>query len=112
MSHFKYLWLPVALTAVPFFSIQKLFAEEDAEQVTRAAFTLESPNSHIQLSVMATDNTNYLMTTYADASDAHYIKKREAYKITTRTINSGDSIDINMAPGGGQTITLKQVQSI
>ena len=48
------------------------------------------------------------MTTLADGRNAH----REAtdYKITTTVVNSGDTVDFHMAPGGGWTAILEPIE--
>ncbi|MGN0202086.1 MAG: glycoside hydrolase family 97 protein [Candidatus Cryptobacteroides sp.] len=44
---------------------------------------------------------------YADAPDAHYLTKPQAYTITEQTVSSTGSISVRMAPGGGFAISFE-----
>ena len=46
-------------------------------------------------------------TIYADAEDAHYKNNPKAYKITKQTVNSGSTLNIKMAAGGGFAISFQ-----
>lgn len=46
-------------------------------------------------------------TIYADAEDAHYKDNPKAYKITKQTVNSGSTLNIKMAAGGGFAISFQ-----
>lgn len=47
----------------------------------------------------------YKAIIYADAPDADWKTNPEAYTITTRTVTSGDQLNVHMASGGGQAVT-------
>lgn len=51
----------------------------------------------------------YEATIYADADDAHFLTNPQAYKITTKKVNSKTKIKIKAAPGGGYAISIKQL---
>ena len=44
---------------------------------------------------------------YRDASDADYVKNPVAYAIEKRVVSSADTLDLDLAPGGGQAIRFK-----
>lgn len=48
----------------------------------------------------------YDCTVYADAKNAHYEKNPKAYVITKKVVKSGDTLRLNMAPGGGFAVSL------
>lgn len=52
----------------------------------------------------------YRATIYADAPDAHWETNPTAYTIEHRILTSKDTLDIRMAPGGGQAITLEKMK--
>lgn len=52
-------------------------------------------------------NKTYVATLYADAPDAHYISRREAYEIRRIEVDSEDKLSMILAPGGGQAIWLR-----
>jgi hypothetical protein len=49
---------------------------------------------------------NYEATIYADAPDAHYKTKPQAYTIRKQTVNSNTKLDLFSAPGGGYAISI------
>ena len=49
----------------------------------------------------------YDVTYYEDTSDAHYIKNREAYQIRKGQVTRGDTIEAQMAPGGGHCMWIR-----
>lgn len=51
----------------------------------------------------------YRATVYADAPDAHWESNPTAYTITEREVTAADSLDVVMAPGGGQAVTFMPV---
>lgn len=53
----------------------------------------------------------YEATFYEDAADSHGINNPEAYRITTRQVNSQSRLLIKMAMGGGHAIILTPTQS-
>ena len=48
----------------------------------------------------------YDCTVYADAKNAHYEKNPKAYVITKKVVKAGDTLRLNMAPGGGFAVSL------
>ena len=50
----------------------------------------------------------YEATIYRDADDAHYKNNPQAYVIEKKTVTSGDSLPIKMAPGGGFAISFEE----
>lgn len=55
------------------------------------------------------DNQVYQAKIYADADTAHYKTNREAYQIKTIKVQKGDTINMQLAPGGGQAIWFKPI---
>ncbi len=51
-------------------------------------------------------NLSYRAEIYADAPDAHWDTRPMALVIRTRTVTSGDTLSLELAPGGGQAIRL------
>ena len=51
----------------------------------------------------------YKATLYEDASDAHYRRNKDVYKISTKTVKKGEILNIRLAPGGGHCIKLKPI---
>ena len=51
----------------------------------------------------------YQATMLEDADDTHYLTNRQAYKVRSVIVRSGDIIEIKMAPGGGHCIKLTPV---
>jgi len=47
----------------------------------------------------------YTATLYEDAEDSHWDKNPTAYKIESKTVNSTDSLSLQLAPGGGTAIS-------
>jgi alpha-glucosidase len=68
-----------------------------------AAINEEGGNLPLKLDFLA-DNQKYQAKIYADAANTHYIKNREAYEIKTIEVKKGDSLQMKLAPGGGQAI--------
>ncbi|MCT4685910.1 glycoside hydrolase family 97 protein [Vallitalea sp.] len=54
------------------------------------------------------EGVKYIAKIYADGEDAHYLDKRESYKIMTKSITYEDNINVNLAPGGGCAIWIKK----
>jgi len=52
-------------------------------------------------------NLQYEATIYSDAPDAHWERNPKAYQIKTQLVRHGDTLDIQLAPGGGYAICLK-----
>jgi alpha-glucosidase len=65
-----------------------------------SARTLELP-----LDFLSTDRS-YTAEIYADAPDAHWDRNPMAVVIRSRTVTSGDTLRLELAPGGGQAIRL------
>lgn len=51
----------------------------------------------------------YAASIYADAPDADWVTNPTAYEIVQREVTSADSLEVRMAPGGGQAVTLRPV---
>jgi alpha-glucosidase len=52
----------------------------------------------------------YRATIYRDGPDAHYLEKSEDYKIDKILVDSNDTIDAKLAPGGGIAISLHKIE--
>ncbi len=52
-------------------------------------------------------NLQYETTIYSDAPDAHWEQNPKAYQIKTQLVRTGDTLEIQLAPGGGYAIHLK-----
>jgi len=50
---------------------------------------------------------NYKMTLYKDGPNAH--RKGIDYRLESTTVNSGETVDIHMAPGGGFAVRLEKI---
>ena len=48
----------------------------------------------------------YKATVYCDAPDAHWHDNPQAYTITTRTVKAGDTLKLQLAPGGGAAVSI------
>ena len=66
--------------------------------------TLQQPLSFLESGV------TYTATIYADAPDADWASNPYAYAIETRTVTSADTLEVILAPGGGQAISFIPVQ--
>lgn len=53
----------------------------------------------------------YEATIYADAPDAHYATNRQAYRISTRKVDSKTRLKLKAAPGGGYAVSIKPVDN-
>ena len=47
----------------------------------------------------------YRATIYADGADADWQSNPTSYTITEREVTAADSLEVRMAPGGGQAVT-------
>jgi hypothetical protein len=52
-------------------------------------------------------NLQYEATIYSDAPDAHWEQNPKAYQIKTQFVRATDTLEIQLAPGGGYAIHLK-----
>jgi len=52
--------------------------------------------------------TNYIATIYGDAADADWDKNPMAYVITKRSVASGATLKLSLAPGGGAAVSFKK----
>jgi hypothetical protein len=52
---------------------------------------------------------NYEVTLYRDATDAHWESNPMAYEITSFSVTKNQTLNINLAPGGGTSVVLKPV---
>ena len=52
------------------------------------------------------DGQRYIATIYADAQDSHFKNKRESYEITKQEVDNKTMLDMRLAAGGGQAITI------
>ena len=62
--------------------------------------------ANIALDFLAPDRT-YLATVYRDASDAHWQRNPQVYKIENFTVNNKTALKIALAEGGGAAVSLK-----
>lgn len=69
----------------------------------------ESRTVTVSLDFLEPDRA-YRATIYADAPDADWKNNPTAYVIYHKILTSEDKIDITMAPGGGQAITLEKMK--
>lgn len=51
----------------------------------------------------------YTATIYADGEDADWVSNPTSYSIIEQTVDSNDSINVKMAPGGGQAVVFSPV---
>ncbi|WP_158971137.1 glycoside hydrolase family 97 protein [Paraglaciecola sp. L3A3] len=49
----------------------------------------------------------YIATIYADAKDSHFKNQRESYEIFSQEVNQKTVLDMRLAAGGGQAISIK-----
>ena len=49
--------------------------------------------------------TTYRATIYADGPDADWKSNPTSYVITERDVTAADTLEVAMAPGGGQAVT-------
>ncbi|MBR1889550.1 MAG: glycoside hydrolase family 97 protein [Alloprevotella sp.] len=68
----------------------------------------ESRNLTVKLDFLKPGQT-YRAIIYADAPDADWQTNPQAYKITEQQVQATDSLNIHLAPGGGQAITFVPV---
>ena len=54
------------------------------------------------------EGKQYEATIYGDAPETHYLKNKEAYRITKQNVDRHSKLNVWMAPGGGNAIYLKQ----
>ena len=54
------------------------------------------------------EGKKYEATIYGDADETHYLKNKEAYRITKQNIDRHSKLKVRMAPGGGNAIYLKE----
>ena len=66
--------------------------------------TLQQPLSFLESGV------TYTATIYADAPDADWASNPYAYAIEARTVTSADTLEVILAPGGGQAISFIPLQ--
>ncbi len=52
------------------------------------------------------EGVKYKATLYEDAPDSHFLNNQESYKITRKTVEKGDVLNVKLAPGGGNAIRL------
>lgn len=48
------------------------------------------------------------LTLMQDGIDAHYLKNRESYRVSTHTVKNGDRIKVRLAAGGGACLLLRK----
>jgi len=53
------------------------------------------------------EGQTYQATIYADADDAHWKTNPTAYHISKKSVKKGDKLELVLAPGGGQAITIQ-----
>ncbi len=69
--------------------------------------TDENTRSFDVLLDFLTEGRSYEAVIYADAPDAHYFDNPKAYTISRRIVTKADTLNINMAPGGGVAVSFK-----
>ena len=57
-----------------------------------------------------TPGKSYKATLFEDAPDAHGLENPEAYVISTRPVNCGDTLTLKLAAGGGHAMILRPAQ--
>ncbi|BFM22203.1 glycoside hydrolase family 97 protein [Gilvimarinus japonicus] len=72
------------------------------------ALTNEKPRTTTLDLDFLTPGKHYQARIYKDAPDAHYHDNPGAYTIEERDVTAGDSLNIDLAAGGGVAISLKQ----
>lgn len=58
----------------------------------------------VQLNFL-TEGKNYTATIYSDGENAHWDKNPAAYKIESKTFDNSDTLNLELAPGGGTAIS-------
>lgn len=55
-------------------------------------------------------DTAYRMTLYRDDKDTHYMTNKEIYRVETREVKAGVTVDVAVAPGGGYCALFEPVE--
>jgi len=63
-------------------------------------------NSNVQLNFLD-KGTKYVATIYADGDNADWKANPEAYKINTYLVDANTKLNLKLAPGGGEAISIK-----
>ena len=83
--------------------------ERNTDNWYLGSITDENPREFkIDLSFL-TENKNYKAIIYADANDAHWLKNPEVFTISKKQVTSKDTLEIILAPGGGQAIEFEVI---
>jgi alpha-glucosidase len=72
-----------------------------ATATDESARTVELPLDFLE------PDTTYEMTVFQDAGDAHYQTNRSAYTVGHREVTAGDTVEAQLAPGGGHCLMIK-----
>lgn len=80
--------------------------QRDSENWFVGAITNEEPrNMQLKLDFLK-KGVKYTARIYKDAAGAHYATNPAAYEIEERQVTANDSINVNLAPGGGVAVSL------
>jgi hypothetical protein len=82
--------------------------DKNSENWFMGAITDEQPRL-FKLPLSFLDNGEYEVTLYADAPDADWESNPMAYEITSFSVTKNQSLNIDLAPGGGTAVVLKPV---
>ena len=82
--------------------------DKNSENWFIGAITDEQPRL-FKLPLSFLDNGEYEVTLYADAPDADWESNPMAYEITSFSVTKNQSLNIDLAPGGGTAVVLKPV---
>ena len=79
------------------------------EEYFLGSVTDENPRKYqLPLSFLK-DGVTYQATFYADGADADWKTNPTSYRIYQKTVTSNDSLDVEMAAGGGQAVVFKPI---
>ena len=76
-----------------------------ADSYFLGATTDENARTIVQPLDFLSPGETYTATVYADAPDADWVSNPYAYRITTRTVTSADTLTLRLAPGGGAAVS-------
>jgi hypothetical protein len=81
--------------------------DKNSENWFLGALTNEEEHDlNIKLDFLDKDKA-YKATIYKDGKDAHYEKNPEIYEIVEKDVTNSDSLELNLAAGGGVAISFK-----
>ena len=70
----------------------------------------EEGGSHTLRPTFLEPGKTYRATLFMDAPDAHYMTARQKYRIEKRNVTAGETIAVDVVPGGGYSVLFEPVQ--